>query len=50
MPGRRVVSVVEIAPQFPPVTRNLPLIASDVAPFPPPIFGKHRSRTQSDQQ
>ena len=45
-----VISIIEIAPQFPAVARNLCLIAPDVAPVPPTIFGKHRPRAQSDQQ
>jgi hypothetical protein len=54
MPRSRVVPVVQIAPQFAAITRNLCLIMTDVAPevapIPPPIVSKHRSRTQSNQQ
>src|SRR5208282_1395261 len=51
MPCRRIVSVVEVAPQFPAVMHNPHLIAPDVAPVPPvAIFSKHRARAHSDQQ
>jgi hypothetical protein len=51
MPRRRVVPVVEIAPQVPAVTRNPRLIVPNVAPVPPvAILGKHRFRSHSDQQ
>jgi hypothetical protein len=50
MLGGRVIPVLESAPQFPVVPRNLRLIATDVALPPVAIFGKHCSRTQSDQQ
>ena len=50
MPCGPVVPVVEIAAQLPSVMRDLRLVAPDVTLPPPAIFGKHRSRTQSDQQ
>jgi hypothetical protein len=54
VPRSRVVPVVQIAPQFAAITRNLclimPEVAPEVAPIPPPILSKHRSRTQSNQQ
>jgi hypothetical protein len=50
MPRTCVIPLVAIAPQFPSVMRDLRLVATDVASIPPAIFGKHRSRTQSDQQ
>jgi len=51
LPRRRVVPAVEIAMQFPAVTRNPRLIVPNVAPVPPvAIFGKHGSRSHSDQQ
>ena len=51
MPRRRVVPVVEIAMEFPALTRNPRLIVPNVPPVPPvAIFGKHGSRSHSDQQ
>jgi hypothetical protein len=51
MPRGAVVSVVEIATQFPAVMRYPHLIVPNVAPVPPiAVLGKRRSRADSDQQ
>ena len=51
MPRRRVVPVVEIAMEFPALTRNPRFIVPNVAPVAPVvIFCKQRSRSQPDQQ
>jgi hypothetical protein len=48
--GSPVISTVPIAPEFPALMRNLRPVAPDIAPIPPAIRGKHRSRAHSDQQ
>jgi hypothetical protein len=48
--GRAIVSVVEIAAQFPAVMRDSRIITSEVAPIAPRVVRKHRACSHSDQQ
>jgi hypothetical protein len=50
VPGNCVVAAVQIATQLSSITYNPRLIAADVAPITPAIFGKHCPCAQSDQQ